>query len=77
MRRRDAISLLFGTAVARGAESLAGFFEADNGSAILIDIQSRRIIAAHNTPAAEGFQAPPGSTVKPFVLAALLRKRGS
>jgi peptidoglycan glycosyltransferase len=73
MRRRDAISLLFGTAVARGAESLAGFFEADNGSAILIDIQSRRIIAAHNTPAAEGFQAPPGSTVKPFVLAALLK----
>ncbi len=73
MRRREAVSLLFGAAIARGAASLTGFFQADNGSAILIDVQSRRIIAAHNTAAAEGFQAPPGSTVKPFVLAALLK----
>jgi cell division protein FtsI/penicillin-binding protein 2 len=39
----------------------------------LLDVHSRRLIAAHGSDVAARFLAPPGSTIKPFVLAALLR----
>lgn len=73
MFRRHAISLLFGAAAARGAESLARFVDSEGGAAILVDVASRRVIAAHNPAVAAQSLAPPGSTLKPFALAALLR----
>ena len=73
MLRRHAVSLLFGTAAARGAESLARFVDTEGGAAILVDVATRRVIAAHDPTIAAHMLAPPGSTLKPFVLAALLR----
>ena len=40
---------------------------------MLLDVRSRRTIAMRAAAVADGFLAPPGSTLKPFVLAALLR----
>jgi peptidoglycan glycosyltransferase len=79
--RRDVISGLArgltGLGLARWAASasqpLDRFFPAGKGTAILVDIRSRRLIAAANVSAAARSLAPPGSTLKPFVLAALLR----
>jgi len=73
MGRREAVTLLLGASAARGAASLTRFFDSDNGAAVLVDVRTRQAIAIHNSPVAERFQAPPGSTVKPFVLAALLK----
>ena len=45
-----------------------------SGAAVLLDVQTRRVIAANSEPVAGTFLAPPGSTIKPLVLAALLRR---
>jgi penicillin-binding protein A len=58
---------------ARASQTLDRFLPAGQGSAVLVDIRSRRLIAAANAGAATRSLAPPGSTLKPFVLAALLR----
>jgi penicillin-binding protein 2 len=76
--RRDAVSLL--AAACAGAEASSGsslgrFFETAQGTALLIDVKSRRLIAVHGAPLAAGELLPPGSTVKPFVLSALLESR--
>ena len=42
-------------------------------SAVVVEVAKRRLIRAQGVPAAQ--LAPPGSTLKPFVLAALLRAR--
>ena len=49
------------------------FFESRQGAAVLLDVRSRRVIGVHAAAVAGRFLAPPGSTLKPFVLAALLR----
>lgn len=69
--RREALALLLGCAGASAAapRSLARFFGASNGAAMLVDIAGRSAIAGHNGDAAA---APPGSTIKPFALTALL-----
>ena len=51
----------------------APLLAAREGADILLDVRSRRLIAVHNAAVAERFLAPPGSTVKPLVLTALLR----
>jgi cell division protein FtsI/penicillin-binding protein 2 len=58
---------------ARNAASLDPFFESGEGAGVLLDVRTRRPIAMHAAAVADGFLAPPGSTLKPFVLAALLR----
>ena len=58
---------------AHGSASLEPFFESREGAGVLLDVRSRRTIAMRAAAVADGFLAPPGSTVKPFVLAALLR----
>ncbi len=76
MFRRDAVSLLLGACAGAAASSgtgLSRFFDRDSGTALLIDVKSRRLIAAHGMALAAGELVPPGSTIKPFVLAALLR----
>jgi peptidoglycan glycosyltransferase len=77
LRRREALAAFFGgvygaSAQARNATrtSLAPYFGTLQGSAALIDIARRNVIAAHRPDAGV---APPGSTIKPFALAALIR----
>lgn len=76
--RRDAVSLLLAAcAVARRSTgaSLGRFFEGGQGTALVLDVKTRRLIAVHRAAAAAGELLPPGSTIKPLVLAALLRSR--
>ncbi len=47
--------------------------EPAQGTALLVDVRTRKPIAIHGAAAAGAQLAPPGSTIKPFVLAALLR----
>jgi penicillin-binding protein 2 len=64
MRRREALAALFGA---------RAFASASTEVTLLLDVRTRRLIAAHGEATAARFLAPPGSSVKPFVLAALLR----
>src|ERR1035438_3063240 len=78
MLRRELLAMLSAYAAravgrARNTASLEPFFESREGAAILLDVRSRRPIAIHAAAVAGRFLAPPGSTLKPFVLAALLR----
>lgn len=65
--RRDAVALLLG-ACARAAGDLA-----PGAAALLVDIPTRRLLTVHDEASASRIVVPPGSTVKPIVLAALLR----
>ena len=70
LHRREALALLAGCAAASGApKSLARFVGDSDGAALLLDIATRRVLAAHGP---QGTLAPPGSTIKPFALGALL-----
>lgn len=75
MRRRELLAMLSAFAVfrARGAASLDPFFESPGSAGVLLDMRSGAAIAVHASAVAERSLAPPGSTLKPFVLAALLR----
>jgi penicillin-binding protein 2 len=76
--RRDAVSLLLAAsagAKAAANNSLSPFFEASHGTALLVDVKTRKLLAVHGAGMAGGQCAPPGSTIKPFVLAALLRSK--
>ena len=70
MLRREAISTLLAACAAAASRSLAPVFDEPGGAALLVDARARRLIAAHG-PAGLALH-PPGSTLKPFVLAALL-----
>jgi stage II sporulation protein D len=61
MRRRDAISLL----------AAVGILDANEASSILIDLRTRKRISSLNVT---GALALPGSTIKPFALAGLLKR---
>jgi cell division protein FtsI/penicillin-binding protein 2 len=64
------VLLLGGARVCAAApKPLASFFGASHGAAMLLDIAGRDAIAAHDPDVAV---APPGSTIKPFALTALL-----
>lgn len=69
MLRREAVAILV-SACARAAK-LDRFFDAAGGAAVVLDVPGRKLIAAHG--AAGSRLAPPGSTIKPFVLSALLQ----
>ncbi len=75
LARRELLITLASCALARarGAPSLEPFFESREGAGMLLDVRARRVIAMHAPAVAGRFLAPPGSTLKPFVLAALLR----
>src|ERR1017187_1179294 len=75
MLRRELLATLAACVVgrARGSASLEPFFESRDGAGIMLDVRSRRVIAIHAAAVAGRFLAPPGSTLKPFVLATLLR----
>ncbi len=76
MLRRTVLAGLLGA----GAEALAGagasldrFFEASRGTALLLDFRTRRLVALHGPDLARGWLVPPGSTLKPFSLLALIQ----
>jgi len=75
--RRDLLATLLAAATASSAATesptLTRIFASNHGAALLLDVRSRRLIAIHARNTAAGLPAPPGSTLKPFVLAALLR----
>jgi cell division protein FtsI/penicillin-binding protein 2 len=72
MLRRQAIATLFAAAAARAQDPLAAFFEGVHGTALLVDTTARRAIAVHAPESAGRLIVPPGSTIKPFSIAALL-----
>jgi cell division protein FtsI/penicillin-binding protein 2 len=75
MLRRDAIAVLLGACRAiraTGAGALDAYMESAAGAALLIDVRARRVIGAHNPTLAGESLLPPGSTLKPFALAALM-----
>ncbi len=69
MLRRHAVSLF----LAALASKLDRFLAAGSGAAVLIDVPTRRTIAAAGRDLAERSLFPPGSTLKPFVLSALMK----
>ena len=73
MLRRHAIaSLLAAGAWAKGIDE---YFEGGHGAAVLVDRKSRRLLATHDAQLAGAARLPPGSTLKPLVLNALLERR--
>jgi cell division protein FtsI/penicillin-binding protein 2 len=75
MLRRQAISLLLGSVPTLASRSIGGldrFLEPSRGCAFLLDIRTRRILAANSNPLAGKILLPPGSTLKPFTLLSLL-----
>jgi cell division protein FtsI/penicillin-binding protein 2 len=68
--RRTALGLLLGAALK--AAPLDRFFGDARGTAVLLDLRTRKAIAAHAPELARRWLLPPGSTLKPFSLTALL-----
>ena len=80
--RRHAIGLLVG-ACSRGQTASAGTGNLDayvgspragsqNATAVLVEVSSRRLIGAGGSELARRSLQPPGSTLKPIVLSALM-----
>jgi cell division protein FtsI/penicillin-binding protein 2 len=74
MLRRRAVSLLIGALSAKASGSLDRLLDPGRGSALLLDVRTRRLIATNSEMLAARTLMPPGSTLKPFVLAALLKR---
>ena len=78
MTRRRAVSLLFGPLYglqAKAFASLDGLLDPSRGVALLVDVRARRLLGANGAAAAGWILIPPGSTLKPFILSALLKRR--
>jgi cell division protein FtsI/penicillin-binding protein 2 len=76
MLRRQAIAFLL-SAITKGESAggrLARLLSPTSGAAVLLDVQTRRVIAVNSESVAGTFLAPPGSTIKPLVLAALMHR---
>ena len=67
MLRREAI-----TALLAGALPLRAQVDDPHTAALLVDVPTRKLIAAHAPELAAGALLPPASTIKPFALAALI-----
>lgn len=73
--RRNLLGVLLAASASAAAESpaLAGILASRKGAVLVLDARTRRLIGMHASATAARLLAPPGSTLKPFVLAALLR----
>jgi penicillin-binding protein A len=65
------MTALLAPCLARATASLDSFMDGERGTALLLDIAARRLIAAHRPEVAAAELNPPGSTIKPLALAAL------
>jgi penicillin-binding protein 2 len=73
MLRRHAITTLLSTALPLRAQNSLTHLVADpHAAALLIDVPTRRLLAVHGAGLAAATLLPPGSTIKPFALAALM-----
>jgi len=72
MLRRHAITSLLGAGA--WAKEMGRYFAEAHGTSVLVDRKSRRVIAVHAPELAGGWAAPPGSTMKPLVLHALVAR---
>jgi len=73
MLRRDAIAALLAGAIPLHAQKSLGDLVGDpHAAALLVDVPSRQLIAVHGAALAGGALLPPGSTIKPFALPALM-----
>ncbi len=63
------------TALAVLLAGVERFFDKTSGTAVLLDVRTRRTLAVHSPEAADRELALPGSAIKPLVLDALLRTR--
>ena len=70
MVRRTFLSTLT-AGLLRAQKHLEPFFEGTRGTAVLVDVATKKILAVHAPEVAGRLLAPPGSTVKPFTIAAL------
>ncbi len=77
MLRREAISILAGSAFASAATDrpLDRLLDPRLGAAILLDSASGHLIAANSSPILGRALLPPGSAIKPFVFEALIERR--
>jgi len=76
MMRREAVAALAGAGWAAGSGGVGAldkYMDSAAGAALLLDVRGRSLLAAHNPTLANQSLLPPGSTVKPFVLEALLQ----
>ena len=71
MLRRHFLPVLC-AAAARAQDRLSAYMEGAHGTALAIDATSRRTLAVYAPEIAGRVPAPPGSTVKPFAIAALI-----
>jgi len=75
MLRRQVLSLLLASAArsaSRKSAALDRFLDPARGCALLLDALSGEVIASNSSPVVNSILVPPGSTLKPFVLSALL-----
>src|ERR1700733_5912923 len=75
MLRRRAISVLLGSAstlTSKTSGNLDRFLDPREGCALLLDVRNHRIVAANSNALSGRMLLPPGSTLKPFTLAALV-----
>jgi cell division protein FtsI/penicillin-binding protein 2 len=71
MLRRHFLPVLIASA-ARAQDRLGALFEGAHGTGLLIDAATRLPVAIHAPDLASRLLVPPGSTVKPFSIAALM-----
>jgi stage II sporulation protein D len=72
MLRREFMGLAMAAGAAWAQDSFAGWFENGTGTALVIDVAKRRTVAVHSPETAGRFLGPPGSTLKPLAIAALM-----
>lgn len=78
MLRRSAIGVLLAGCTRNAwsaSRGLSDYLESQRATAVLIDIPNRALITAGRAATAGGVLNPPGSTIKPLALAALLESR--
>jgi cell division protein FtsI/penicillin-binding protein 2 len=77
MLRRSLVPLLLGALCnfeSKASVKMDEMLAPGRGAAILLDIRSRRLIATNSQHVAGTTLTPPGSTLKPFVIASLLKR---
>jgi cell division protein FtsI/penicillin-binding protein 2 len=77
MLRRSAVSLLLGAFCGfelKASAKMDDLLAPSRGVAILLDIRNRRLIATNSERLAGATLTLPGSTLKPFVIASLLKR---